>query len=328
MLKVKNLNFRYDDEILVLNDVSFAIAINKRTCILGESGSGKSTLLKLIYGVLDPESGEILFNQDKIRGPKYKLIPGHDDMKYVAQDFDLSPYMTVAENVGKHLSNIYMAKKKERVKEILEVLYLSEFAHKKPVELSGGQMQRVAIARTLAKMPKMLVLDEPFSHLDASLHIKIRQRLIEYCKEKDMGVIFSSHRADDALGYADNLLILKKGEIIQIGSPKDIYLNPKDTYVAELFGKVNNISKEQVDKFNILIEEDKIKDICLIYPHEIKTSKNGLKAEVLHSRFIGNGYEVDIKYNNISLMFYNDSYLEKGEIVSFEIQNYRWVEKS
>ncbi|MBV7440160.1 ABC transporter ATP-binding protein [Weeksellaceae bacterium TAE3-ERU29] len=326
MLKVKKLNFRYDDEVLILNDVSFSVAINERTCILGESGSGKSTLLKLIYGTLDPESGEIIFNNDKIRGPRYQLIPGHDDMKYVAQDFDLSPYMTVAENVGKHLSNIYMTKKKERVKEILEVLYLSEFAHKKPVELSGGQMQRVAIARTLAKMPKMLVLDEPFSHLDASLHIKIRQRLMEYCEEKNMGVIFSSHRADDALGYADNLLILKKGEIIQEGSPKDVYLNPKNIYVAELFGKVNNIPSGKANEFNISLENKK-KGNLLIYPHEIKTSDNGLKAKVLHCRFIGNGYELDVKYNDIFLVFYHDSYLEKGEEISFKIEKYRLAEK-
>lgn len=325
MLKVEKLDFRYDDETLTLDDISFSVETNKRTCILGESGSGKSTLLKLIYGTLDPESGEIIFNGDKIKGPRYQLIPGHDDMKYVAQDFDLSPYMTVAENVGKHLSNIYMTKKRERVKEILEILALSEFANKKPVELSGGQMQRVAIARTLSKMPKMLILDEPFSHLDASLHIKIRQKLIEYCEEKNMGVIFSSHRADDALGYADILIIIKKGKIIQIGSPKEVYLNPKSTYVAELFGKVNTIPSEKATDFNLLNKKDS-KGNYLIYPHEVILSENGLKAKVTYSRFVGRGFEIDVDCNGIPLVFYNDFYLEKGKDISIKIEEYRFAE--
>ncbi|MGV4530412.1 ABC transporter ATP-binding protein [Ornithobacterium rhinotracheale] len=322
MLSVKNLYFNYTTDVSVLRNIDFEIDSTERTCILGESGSGKSTLLKLIYGILDPDEGEIIFNGDKIKGPKLQLIPGHDDMKYVAQDFDLSLYMTVAENVGKHLSNIYQNKKKQRVSEILEVLSLSDFAHRKPVELSGGQQQRVAIARTLAKMPKMLILDEPFSHLDAALHIKIRQQLMEYCEEQNMGVLFSSHRADDALGYADRLIIMREGKILQIGTPKDVYLSPKDLYVAELFGKVNCWDETDCQKLNI---NNPNGEKCLSYLHEIKISNYGVSSTVKHSRFVGRGYEITLDVNGTQVICYADEPYTKGEALSIEIQNYRFV---
>lgn len=322
MLSVENLQFNYTDQAPIIKNLNFEIDSTERTCILGESGSGKSTLLKLIYGILDPDRGKIIFNGDEIKGPKLQLIPGHSDMKYVAQDFDLSLYMTVAENVGRYLSNIYQNKKKQRVSEILEVLSLSEFADRKPVELSGGQQQRVAIARTLAKMPKMLVLDEPFSHLDAALHIKIRQQLMEYCEEQNMGVLFSSHRADDALGYADRLIIMQEGEILQIGNPEDIYHSPKDLYVAELFGKVNHWNTSESQKLNI---NNPNGEVCLSYLHEIKISNHGISSTVKHSRFVGRGYEITLDVNGTQVICYADEPYTKGEALSIEIQNYRFV---
>ncbi|QAR30291.1 ABC transporter ATP-binding protein [Ornithobacterium rhinotracheale] len=322
MLSVENLQFKYSPEVAVLKNIHFKINSTERTCILGESGSGKSTLLKLIYGILEPDAGQIFFNGDLIKGPKQQLIPGHEDMKYVAQDFDLSLYMTVAENVGKHLSNIYQERKKQRVAEILEVLSLSEFAHRRPVELSGGQQQRVAIARTLAKMPKMLILDEPFSHLDAALHIKIRQQLIQYCEEQNMGVLFSSHRADDALGYADRLIIMKKGEILQIGTPQDIYLAPKNLYVAELFGKVNHWEAHDCDMLQI---PNPTGELCLSYLHELKITPHGIPMQVKHSRFIGRGYEISLEANGTQAVCYAETPYTQGETLGVAVQNYRFV---
>lgn len=324
MLEIKNLSYQYPQSPPLIKGLSFSVDSSKRTCILGESGSGKSTLLKLIYGLLQPAEGEIIFNGTKIKGPKYQLIPGYEEMKYVAQDFDLSLFMTVAENVGTHLSNIYMNKKRERIYEILQVLSLEEFSEKKPIDLSGGQMQRVAIARALAKMPKMLVLDEPFSHLDAALHINIRKKLIEYCEKKNMGLIFSSHRADDALGYSDNLIILRQGNLLQSGTPTSVYQNPKSVYIAELFGKINQLTPKEA--VALQLTPPPTAKQCILYPQEIAITPEGFPAEVAHCRFIGRGYELDALCNNILLTLYHPKPITKGSKIRLALRQYRWTD--
>ena len=149
MLEIKNISFVYIENP-VIDGVSFAIAQGQNIAIIGESGCGKSTLLKLIYGLYDLNEGEIVYKKNPILGPKYNLIPGEDYIKYLAQDFDLMPYISVEENVGKFLSNIYKDKKKARVHELLEMVEMTEFSKVKAKNLSGGQQQRVALARVLA----------------------------------------------------------------------------------------------------------------------------------------------------------------------------------
>jgi ABC-type Fe3+/spermidine/putrescine transport system ATPase subunit len=146
MLIVNNISFSYDD-VLVLKDVSFTINKEQNIALIGESGCGKSTLLKLIYGLYDLNNGEICYDNKPILGPKFNLIPGESYIKYLAQDFDLMPYITVEENVGKYLSNIYKDKKAKRVKELLEMVEMTAFANVKAKYLSGGQQQRVALAK-------------------------------------------------------------------------------------------------------------------------------------------------------------------------------------
>ena len=141
MLQVKNISFTYIENPVIEN-ISFEIAKGQNVALIGESGCGKSTLLKLMYGLYDLDNGEIHYEDKQILGPKYNLIPGEDYIKYLAQDFDLMPYVTVEENVGKFLSNIYKAEKKARVQELLEMVEMTEFAKVKAKYLSGGQQQR------------------------------------------------------------------------------------------------------------------------------------------------------------------------------------------
>ena len=177
--------------------------------MIGESGSGKSTLLKLIYGLFDLNKGKIFWKADQVLGPSHHLVPGMEYMKYLAQDFDLMPYVSVAENIGRFLSNFYMDEKAKRVDELLELVGMKEFAKVKAKLLSGGQMQRVALARVLALQPELLLLDEPFSHIDPHQKAKLSQHVFRYCKEKGITVIYTSHTPEEILMFADQVMVMK-----------------------------------------------------------------------------------------------------------------------
>ena len=238
MLSLQNITFSYN-EIPTLHSISFSLSKGKNLALIGESGCGKSTLLKLIYGLYDLDEGQIFWNDIEVLGPKYHLIPGMSFMKYLAQDFDLMPYITVAENVGKYLSNFYPEEKKARISELLEIVEMTEYANVKAKFLSGGQMQRVALARVLALEPEVLLLDEPFSHIDNFRKNSLRRKLFGYLKEKEITCIVATHDSTDVLSFADEVAIIQEGRIIESGIPKFIYDNPRDKYVASLFGDVN-----------------------------------------------------------------------------------------
>ena len=264
--------------------------------VIGESGCGKSTLLKLIYGLYDLNKGQIFWNNTEVLGPKYHLIPGVDFMKYLAQDFDLMPFISVAENVGKYLSNFYPEQKKERITELLKIVEMTDYANIKAKNLSGGQMQRVALARVLALEPEVLLLDEPFSHIDNFRKNSLRRKLFGYLKEKQITTIFATHDSSDVLSFADDVLVLKDGKIIEEGNPKNIYNNPKNKYVASLFGDVNEIEIDGKTTF--------------IYPNQLMiVEKSNLKVEVVNSYFIGSHYLIEANYNNLKIFFESEKEL-------------------
>lgn len=301
MLSVQNITFSYD-EIPNLHAISLQLSKGKNLALIGESGCGKSTLLKLIYGLYDLDEGRIFWNDIEVLGPKYHLIPGMPFMKYLAQDFDLMPYITVAENVGKYLSNFYPEEKKARIAELLEIVEMTEYANVKAKFLSGGQMQRVALARVLALEPEILLLDEPFSHIDNFRKNSLRRKLFGYLKEKEITCIVATHDSTDVLAFADEVAIIKDGEIIESGIPKFIYDNPRDKYVASLFGDVNEIEINGELRF--------------VYPHKLKVVMNSdLKVEIVNSYFRGSHYLIEAKYGNRILFFENDAILENEEVV-------------
>lgn len=301
MLSLQNITFSYN-EIPTLHSISFSLSKGKNLALIGESGCGKSTLLKLIYGLYDLDEGQIFWNDIEVLGPKYHLIPGMSFMKYLAQDFDLMPYITVAENVGKYLSNFYPEEKKARISELLEIVEMTEYANVKAKFLSGGQMQRVALARVLALEPEVLLLDEPFSHIDNFRKNSLRRKLFGYLKEKEITCIVATHDSTDVLSFADEVAIIQEGRIIESGIPKFIYDNPRDKYVASLFGDVNEIEINGELKF--------------VYPHQLKVTLNSdLKVEVLKSYFRGSHYLIEAKYQNQIVFFENEFDLETGQKV-------------
>ncbi|WP_312400068.1 ABC transporter ATP-binding protein, partial [Chryseobacterium sp.] len=282
LLEINNLHFSYAKEKPLFNNLNLKFEGGKIIALAGESGCGKSTLLSLIYGLLDWESGEIIFDGERLLGPKGNIVPGESEMKFVAQNFDLMPYATVAENVGKFISNINLAKKKEIVTELLEVVGLEEYAHILPKYLSGGQQQRVAIARALSVLPKLLILDEPFSNLDFPRKIELREKLFRYVKQNNISLIISTHELQDIIPWLDQIVVLQEGRLIQNDSPEETFKNPYNSYVAKLFGEVNIFNETEIADFQL--------SKFSYYPKEVKISENGFEAEVLESRFAGNHY--------------------------------------
>ena len=298
MLQVQDISFSYKEKVTI-NSVYFELNKGKNIAIIGESGCGKSTLLKLIYGLYDLNDGHIFWNEKEILGPKFNLIPGMDFMKYLAQDFDLMPFITVSENIGKYLSNIYPQVKKDRITELLEIVEMTDYANVKAKNLSGGQVQRVAIARVLALEPEVLLLDEPFSHIDNFRKNSLRRNLFAYLKEKQITTIIATHDSTDVLSFADEVLVMKAGQVIENGTPKYIFENPKDKYVASLFGDANEITINGKTQF--------------IYPHQLEVvALSNLKVEIVNSYFRGSHYLIEAKFVNEVLFFENDFDISKG----------------
>jgi iron(III) transport system ATP-binding protein len=310
LLEINNLYFSHTKEKPLFQNFNLKLDEGKIIALAGESGCGKSTLLSLIYGLLNWDQGEIIFEDTKLMGPKGNLVPGEAEMKFVAQNFDLMPYATVADNVGKFLSNINLAKKKETVYELLEVVGLVEYANVLPKNLSGGQQQRVAIARALSVLPKLLLLDEPFSHLDYARKIELREKLFRYVKEKNISLIISTHELQDIIPWLDQIVILESGRLIQNDPPDETYKNPYNVYVAKLFGEVNIFSESEMRDFEI--------SNFAYYPQQIKISQNGFDAEVVESRFAGNHYWNKIISKNKELIIHTNEKISGSLKISFQ----------
>ncbi|KZE83951.1 ABC transporter ATP-binding protein [Myroides marinus] len=320
MLLLKNISFSYLEGKMVIKNLNLAIEKGQHVALLGESGCGKSTLLKLIYGLKDLDGGEIYWNDKQVLGPAYHLVPGMDEMRYLAQDFDLMPFTSVKENIGKYLSNFYLKEKEHRINELLALVDLVEYADVKVKNLSGGQQQRVAIARVLALEPEILLLDEPFSHIDYSRRSLLRRNLFAYLKEKGITCVVATHDSIDALSFADETIVLKDGELIDMGETKDVYDFPMNRYVASLFGEVNELF---ISDFTSTFDED---ELLLIYPHQLMLSKQKgqIEVEVLDSYFKGDGYMIKTFFNEDRVVFFDHPFdIEKGSKIKLALKKFQ-----
>jgi ABC-type proline/glycine betaine transport system ATPase subunit len=302
MLQVNNISFQYHTKKKVLKNLSFTLSEGQHLCVMGESGSGKSTLLKAIYGLLDLTEGALFWKEQEILGPAHHLVPGVECFKYVAQDFDLMPYTSVRENIAKFLSRFYPEETQKRTSELLEVIEMVEFADEKVKNLSGGQQQRVAIARALAKEPELILLDEPFSQIDNFKKNSLRRKLFSYLKEKNIACIVATHDGNDALSFADQMIVIKEQQIIANDSPKNLYQNPKEHYVAALFDDVNKINLHGKTH--------------LLYPHQVKLATiSDHKATVIHSYFKGSFWLIEVAYNNQKIFFQHSKKIASGNLL-------------
>ncbi|MCC8949270.1 ABC transporter ATP-binding protein [Bradyrhizobium sp. Arg62] len=217
-----------------VSTMSLDIRRGELVCLLGPSGCGKTTTLRMLAGFIDPTHGQILIDgTDVTKVPAYKR-----DVGIVFQNYALFPHMTVAKNVEYGLNNIGMKKKdrRDRVEEMLSRVELLHLQDRYPRALSGGQQQRVALARALALQPKVLLLDEPFSNLDAQLRVRLREDLHGLIRSLDMTTVFVTHDQEEALTLADRVVVMNQGKVEQIGTPEEIYDAPATRFVAEFIG--------------------------------------------------------------------------------------------
>lgn len=217
--------------------------------LVGGSGSGKTTLLRLLAGLEEPDTGVVLFRNIAVKGPADQLIAGHPAIRLVHQHFELAHRLSVYDNVSQKLRHLHRDEQQAQTSELLHICRLSHLHRQQVEELSGGEKQRLALARTLAEAPALLLLDEPFSNLDPVLKEEIKEELFAYIRRKGITAILVSHDPKDALSLADTVWVLQEGRLLQKGRPKEVYYQSVSLLVASLFGKINSCLKEEVAPF-------------------------------------------------------------------------------
>lgn len=286
-----------------LHYVDLTVEQGKITAIIGESGSGKSTLLKLFYGLLSPNSGEVIFNGQPIIGPEEKLIPGHDNMKMVTQHTDdLNLHASVFDNVAVLLPNTDVGFKESRTNELLKQLKMAYLHDKRVAELSGGEKQRVAIARALVTKPPVLFLDEPFNQVDTTFREGLQRDIRQIVDETGLTVVMVSHDPAEVLSMADHLVVLRNGEVVEAGDPQQLYTNPENFYTANLLSNCNVIEAEDARVLGIKTNLIKV----VIYPEWITVdtgfgSKKWLVKKVI---FKGPYEELMLERDGVAIRIY------------------------
>ncbi len=243
-LSVRNLTKRFGNE-MVLNDVSFNVAEGESLVLLGPSGSGKSTTLRIIAGLEQPDSGEVILHEREIEN----LRARDRNVGVIFQNYALFPEMTVAENIafGLKIRGVSSRKRLEVVDRLLEMIGLGEQRNKKPRHISGGQQQRVAIARALAYEPEVLLFDESFSALDPHTRVGLRREIRQLLRKLRVPALFITHDQEEAMELGDHIAILNKGRLEQIGTPQEIYNDPQTEFVATFLGAANVLKGEWQD---------------------------------------------------------------------------------
>jgi putative spermidine/putrescine transport system ATP-binding protein len=231
-----NLRKEYG-EFVAVDSLSLEVRRGELLCLLGPSGCGKTTTLRMIAGFIEPTGGSIRIEGNEVS----QLPPYRRDTGMVFQNYALFPHMNVSQNVAFGLENIGMSSngRQKRVSEMLEMVELSQLARRYPKELSGGQQQRVALARALALHPAVLLLDEPFSNLDAQLRVRLRQQMQRVLKKMNITTLFVTHDQEEALMLSDRVVVMNKGKVEQVGAPEEIYERPVNRFVAEFIGSCN-----------------------------------------------------------------------------------------
>lgn len=293
MLELIAISIAFEEQ--VLSNISLTINQNEIIGLVGKSGVGKSSFLKIIAGLIDQDSGEVILNGQVQSKSSNKLLPGFDDIKLVNQDFKLDLYHTVEENIREAILFFPNDKRQKRIDQLLRLVELKPLRNQKAHLLSGGEQQRLAIVRAIAKKPLVLLLDEPFAHLDARLRLKLTNHLLRIRDKEGLAIVLVSHDGQELLGIADVICLLKNGRLSKKRNSFDTYYQITNKSDALLFGPVNSILLKQ--------------KTILFRPDEYTIVNNGLvKLHYTHSVFFGAIY-----YN-----YFRSSINEEIILFSFE----------
>lgn len=239
LLTVKNLTKSFDESGPVVDHLDFTVREHEIFALLGPSGCGKTTCLRLIAGFEHADEGEVRVEHEVLESPDKHTAPQDRGIGFVFQDYALFPHLTAIENVAFGLTDIPKYKRKVFAEEVLCRTGMGDYKDRNPSELSGGQQQRVALARAIAPKPKLVLLDEPFSNLDAILRESTRKEVRSILKKAGMSALLVTHDQEEALSFADRIAVMNEGKIEQIGTPEKVYYKPKTKFVAQFLGRTN-----------------------------------------------------------------------------------------
>ena len=323
LLELRSVSKSYDEQTVV-DQLSLSLHAGEIFGLLGESGAGKSTLLQLAANLINPDLGEVWLGGEKLPLPSDLLIPGHPDIKIVHQDYGLSPNLSVRENIRYALRYYEKNFRDARIEELLELCQLQAQAEQPAKLLSGGEKQRTAIARALAEEAQILLLDEPFAHLDLLNNRRLAETIRKSVALSGAACIFVTHHATDALGLSQRMGILQQGSLIQVGTPQEIYHQPLNAYVAGLSGEANvldlTLAMQYFGRHDWHILPDAQVLIRPEYLHVQATpGADGLKAEVRWSIFEGSRYRVCVRLGQFDLMVYSDKAVKEKQEVGISV---------
>lgn len=314
LLELRDISKKYNHQS-VLKHVSFNVNAGEVFGLLGESGSGKSTLLRIAAGLIDADEGEIWLDNQKLRLASDQLIPGHPDIKIVHQDYNLSALLTVRENIAYALRYYEKAYRDERVDEFIQLCHLETVVNHPAKQLSGGEKQRTAIARALAEEARVLLLDEPFAHLDLLNRRRLTQTIRELAEQTGTACIFVTHDATDALSLSHRMGVLREGQLLQIGTPEEVYQQPINIYVAEITGEVNLFEPD----FFLLNGQIVVRPEAFII--HLQPTEKATKAIVKRVVFEGSRYLVYVQLAQQLIKIYHQTYLPLETTVFVEVRS-------
>lgn len=240
MLELTNIGIKREE--WVLRNVNLTIERGKIYGIIGKSGVGKTTLLKIMGGLLDASEGYVSMNGKKLIGPSEKLIPGYEEIQLVNQDFALEPYHTVEQNIKEKVLSRHKEDQVELIEMFLDLVELKDIRNRKAHLLSGGEQQRLAFARALACEPEVLLLDEPFVHLDQRLRWKISKYLTDLNRNLKTTIVLVSHDGSEMMGFATKVIAISDNEIQRVGNTDEVFYYPDDVHQGELMGVINSVT--------------------------------------------------------------------------------------
>lgn len=234
---------------LAVDEVDLEVPRGSLTALLGPSGCGKTTVLRLVAGLLEPDAGRITIDGRTVTAPGVAVPPERRQVGMVFQDYALFPHLSVARNVAYGLRSLPRAERRERVDEALRLVGMGDLGHRLPTALSGGQQQRVALARALAPRPDLVLLDEPFSNLDAALRASVREEVRAILHAAEQTAVFVTHDQEEALSLADQVVVMRDGRVHQVADPQTLYTRPATRFVAGFVGEADLLDGRRAGRY-------------------------------------------------------------------------------